>query len=185
MSAEMGSVQIGVVNSRIRQLFQKYYEFRVLKGQLERNNIDLAGQVILDAGCGSGYSTELIAQEFRPKELYAFDIMPQQVRLAQQRGLTAQVFVGDITNIHLDADQIDAVFTFGVFHHVPEWLKAIQETHRVLKPGGVLLGGEINKEKTVGFEWPKFALDLEKAGFSPIESQKIYLGYFTSFVCRK
>jgi uncharacterized membrane protein YdjX (TVP38/TMEM64 family) len=181
----IGKTQLSVVNSRIRQLFQKHYEFGVLKKHLRRNHIDLNGKVILDAGCGSGFSTELIASEFQPAELHALDIMPEQVELARQRGLAADVSVGDIAATQFPSDTFDAVFTFGVFHHVPAWFTALEEVNRVLKPGGVLLGGEINRQESLGFEWAQFATDLRAAGFDLLEDEKIYGGYFRSFVCRK
>jgi ubiquinone/menaquinone biosynthesis C-methylase UbiE len=184
-AGRMDKAQLGVVNSRIRQLFQKYYEFRVIKQHLKEHNTDLSGKVILDAGCGSGHSSEVIIKAFKPRELYAFDIMPEQVELAKQRGLPAHIFVGNIADMELASEKFDAVFTFGVFHHVPQWFKALQEVHRVLKPGGVLLGGEINKEKALDFEWSKFAQDLERANLPIAASKKIYMGYFTSFMCVK
>jgi len=185
VSAGMGRTQLRVINSRIRQFFQKHYEFRVIKRHLEKHHVDLTGKVVLDAGCGSGYSSEVILQKFRPEELYAFDIMPGQVELAKQRGLAARIFVGDIADIELPSEKFDAVFTFGVFHHVPEWPTALREVYRVLKPGGVLLGGEIRREKNVGFEWPTFAQGLEETGFHIVENREIYRGYFISFMCVK
>lgn len=181
---EIGKTQLKMVNSRIRQFFQKHYEFRLFKKLLEKQHIDLTGQAILDAGCGSGYSSELIFREFQPQELYAFDLMPEQVELVKRRGLSAHVFVGNITDTRLPADKFDAVFTFGVFHHVAEWPTALEEVERVLKAGGVLLGGEPNKEMA-GFEWAEFVRGLTATGLRLVESQKIYLGYFQSFLCVK
>ena len=68
----------------------------------------------LVAGCGSGYSIELITKELRPQELVAFDVMPEQIELARQRGLSANVFVGDATNIELPSNKFDAVFVFDI-----------------------------------------------------------------------
>jgi ubiquinone/menaquinone biosynthesis C-methylase UbiE len=181
---EMGKAQLQMVNSRIRQFFQKHYEFKLFKKLLEQQHIDLTGQIILDAGCGSGYSSELIFREFRPQELYAFDLMPEQVERVKQRGLSAHVFVGDVTDTQLPADKFDAVFTFGVFHHVAEGTAALEEMNRVLKVGGVLLGGEPSKEMA-GFKWAEFVKDLTATGFRLVESKKIYLGYFQSFLCVK
>ena len=67
------------VNSPIRRFFQKYYEFRVFRKPLKRNGIDLTHKVILDAGCGSGYSTELIAKALQPQELVALHPGPLDV----------------------------------------------------------------------------------------------------------
>ena len=37
----------------------------------------------------------------------------------------------------------DAIFVFGVLHHVPEWQEALSEIVRVLKPGALLYFEEI------------------------------------------
>jgi uncharacterized membrane protein YdjX (TVP38/TMEM64 family) len=183
---KMGRLETHVVNSRIRQLFQKHYEFGMIKKHLKKHNIDLMGKTILDAGCGSGYSTALILDEFHPHELYAFDAMPEQVEIAKKRDLPASVSIRDIADTGFSSEQFDAVFTFGVFHHVPEWSRAVKEMARVLKPGGVLVGGEIaKKEENSDFEWQGFAEQLEKAGLKIIETERIYLGYFNSFLCQK
>lgn len=182
---EMGRTELSVVNSRIRQLFQKHYEFRILERHLRKNEVDLTDAVILDAGCGSGYSTGLIHDEFQPRELYALDAMPEQVELAKQRGLPAKILVGDISDTGFESDKFDAVFTFAVFHHVPDWYKAVEEMYRVVKPGGVLLGGEMSRQESVGFEWSGFVSGLERAGFRVLEDEKLYFGYFRSFLCTK
>ncbi|MBN1953576.1 MAG: class I SAM-dependent methyltransferase [Anaerolineae bacterium] len=183
----MDRTQLQVVNSRIRQLFQKYYEFRIHTRYLRQHQIDLTGGVILDAGCGSGYSTRLLVETFQPSEVYAFDIMPEQVELAKQQGLPAVVTVGDITAIDFPAQKFDAAFAFFVFHHAPDWSQAIAEVHRVLKPGGVLLGGEPKgkHDEEVAFEWTSFVQELERSGFDVVESKNMYLGFFNSFMAVK
>jgi len=111
--------------------------------------------------------------------------MPEQIERARRRGVNANFFVGDIAAIELPDAQFDAVFTFGVFHHVPIWPQAIAEVYRVLKPGGVLIGGEMRQTKDGAFTWAQFAQDLAAAGFQMRQSQGIYFGYFVSFVCQK
>ena len=41
--------------------------------------------------------------------------------------------------MEFEDETFDAVYTFGVLHHIPDVSKAISEIHRVLKPGGKLL----------------------------------------------
>jgi len=132
--------------------------------------MQLNHKVILDVGCGSGYSTELLVKEFEPKELVAFDIMPEQVALAKQRGLPANIFLADVTDTELPFSSFDAVFVFGILHHVPEWRGALKEISRVLKPEGVLLIEEPDKKalddaerylkirhpEESRFRWPEF-----------------------------
>jgi SAM-dependent methyltransferase len=44
----------------------------------------------------------------------------------------------DFTQLTFDACQFDFVLTFDVFEHVPSFVQALRECHRVLKPGGSL-----------------------------------------------
>lgn len=183
--ATMGQAQQQMIDSPLRQWFQEHYEFGVIRRQLRRSQVSLEGKAILDAGCASGYSTGVIARLFRPQSLVAFDLAPEQVTRAQQRGLDARFFAGDIATIDLPDAQFDAVFTFGVFHHVPVWTQAIAEVYRVLKPGGVLLGGEMRQTKDGKFTWTQFTQDLRAGGFKLLQTQGLYFGYFVSFIAQK
>jgi len=191
--------ELRLVNSVVRGFCQRHYEFRAFKKYLKKNHIDLINKVILDVGCGSGYSSEMIIEAFQPKELFAFDIMPEEVELAKQRGLSANVFVGDVTDIKLPSEKFDAVFIFDVLHHVPAWRTALKEINRVLKSGGVLLVHEPNKKSLDGierffkihhpkesrFEPPEFTEGLEESGFRVVEKRKMYVGHFQSCMCIK
>ena len=191
--------ELRFMNSAVRQFFQKHYEFKIFKKHLKKNRIDLTNKVILDAGCGSGYSSDIIIKEYQPKELYAFDIMPEQIERAKQRKLSANLFVGDVTDTKLPSDKFDAVFIFGILHHVPEWHRALKEINRVLKTGGVLLVEEPDKKaledaerylkiyhpKESRFEWSEFIKGLKEAGFHIVANKKIYIGHFVSFMCIK
>jgi len=191
--------ELRLVNSAVRGFCQKHYEFRTFRGYLKKNSIDLTNKVILDAGCGAGYSSEMIIKEFQPKELFAFDILPEEVELARRRCISANLFVGDVTDIKLPSDKFDAVFVFDLLHHVPRWLAALREINRVLKSGAVFLIQEPHKKgldnierffkiyhpKESRFEWPEFIEGLEDSGFRVVERRKIYLGHFQSCMCIK
>lgn len=47
--------------------------------------------------------------------------------------------IGDIHNLPLESDSIEAILCLAVLEHVENPIKAMQELHRVLKPGGKLL----------------------------------------------
>ena len=199
MYAVIDKKELKLVNSAVRKFFQRHYEFWTFKKYLKKNHVDLINKEILDVGCGSGYSTQLIMREFQPKELFAFDIIPEEVVLAKQRGLSANIFVGDVTDIRLTSEKFDAVFIFDVLHHVPEWRTALKEINRVLKRCGVLLVHEPSKKaldnverffkihhpKESRFEWPEFIAGLEESGFRVVTSRKLYMGHFQSFMCVK
>ncbi|MCP2519849.1 class I SAM-dependent methyltransferase [Candidatus Aminicenantes bacterium AC-335-A11] len=196
---KLNKIEFLVMNSPIRRFFQKNIDFKIFKKYLKKYNIDLTGKVILDAGCGSGYSSKIILEEFKPSKLYAFDFMPEQIKLAKKLNLReVNFFVGDITKIPLPPSTFDGVFVIGVLHHVPEWKRSLYEVSRVLKKGGVLLIEELSGSfvnffnrlgfthpKEARFEWSDFVNGMEKAGFKILEERKIFFEGIKSFICIK
>ena len=135
----LGKLEFAAMNNPIRRLVQKHLEFKTFCNFLKSHDIDLTNTVIMDAGCGSGYSTELIINKFKPAGVIAFDLMPEQIALAKRRHLPVDFTIDDITKLQQPDNSCDAVFIFGILHHIPEWRTAIRETGRVLKQGGYLL----------------------------------------------
>ncbi len=100
------------------------------------------GAEILEVGCGRGAGAVLIRREFKPSSLHAMDLDFQMIRrgrtyLAPGRKGEISFFVGDSSSLPCRDEAYDAVFGFGVLHHVPEWQRAVGEIARVLKPGGI------------------------------------------------
>jgi ubiquinone/menaquinone biosynthesis C-methylase UbiE len=128
---ELNKLEFYLMNNPIRRWLQKNVEFKTFKGFLDEHNLSLEGKVVLDAGCGSGYSTKLI-QQFSPAELVGFDLMPSQIVKAKQKYPELDFFVGNVLDTQLDSNKFDAVFVFGILHHIPKWKDAIGELYRVL-----------------------------------------------------
>jgi ubiquinone/menaquinone biosynthesis C-methylase UbiE len=177
----LGRTEFAMMNNPIRRFLQRHVEFRVFQQHLRKRKIDLTNKAILDAGCGSGYSTGLIASKFVPSRLVAFDLMPEQIALAKRRGLNADILVGDMTHVELPDNTFDAVFIFGVLHHIPSWRNALREMARVLGPKGVLLV----EEPQVRFSWPQFEQGMEDAGFEILERSQILTQGFQSYLAKK
>jgi ubiquinone/menaquinone biosynthesis C-methylase UbiE len=94
----------------------------------------------LEIGCGQGALARLLIERFGARVI-ATDYDPQQVALAQQRlaglGRRVEFRVVDARAMPFDDAQFDAVFSFGVLHHILDgWGQAVAETARVLRPGG-------------------------------------------------
>lgn len=177
----LGMLGFLLMNNPVRRLVQKHIEFRIFKNQLQKRDIHLEDGVIMDAGCGSGYSTELIVNEYHPSQVIAFDYMPEQVRLAERRRLNVEFLVGDLRGIECESSTCDAVFIFGVLHHIAEWKKALSEVARVLKPGGVLLFDE----PRYLFTWAQLEAGIENEGMDILEMQTLFFHYFHAYLCRK
>jgi SAM-dependent methyltransferase len=100
----------------------------------------LAGTRVLDAGCGSGWYAEYLLAH--GAAVTAFDVNADFVALTRARvGDRAAVFQADLAR-PLDFAQgawFDIAVCSLVMHYLKDWLPALREFYRVLKPGGVLV----------------------------------------------
>lgn len=95
---------------------------------------------VLDAGCGSGWYAETMLR--RGANVTAFDFNSEFVAITRARvGQQARVLQADLAR-PLDFAQdgeFDVVVCPLVMHYLKDWLPALREFHRVLKPQGVLV----------------------------------------------
>lgn len=182
-SMRLGKFEFKAMNNIFRQFIQKHFEFEIFKKFLKRYSIDLENEIIIDAGCGSGYSSELIMKQFNPKKIIAFDIMPEQINLAKNRSVNVDFYIGDVTKIDVKEQDAKAVFVFGVIHHVPEWKKAIKEFARILKQGGVVL---IEEPLHIPmYTWNEFENEFDKNGLTLLNRRNLIFNYFRSYIFKK
>jgi trans-aconitate 2-methyltransferase len=106
--------------------------------QLDR--LDLRGdEVVLDAGCGSGRVTALLADRVPRGRVYAVDVAPSMAEHARRAlGDRATVFCQDLLELDLP-EPVDAVFSNATFHWIPGHERLFAVLHGVLEPGGRLL----------------------------------------------
>jgi ubiquinone/menaquinone biosynthesis C-methylase UbiE len=125
-----------VVNNPSR-VWQQRLEIRWMKRQQPLRE----GATVLEIGCGRGAGAALILNAFRPGALHATDLDIEMLRRAE-RYLRPEVrrrlrlWAADALHLPCRDASVDAVFGFGVLHHVPDWRGAAREIARVLKPGG-------------------------------------------------
>ncbi|MBN2499047.1 MAG: class I SAM-dependent methyltransferase [Deltaproteobacteria bacterium] len=177
----LGRFELWTLNNALRRFVQRRFELPIFQRLLEAHGIDLRGKVIVDAGCGSGYDAWLLSQVFAPSRLVAFDIMPEQIALARELDLDAEIDIGDVTAMREASGSCDAVFLFGVLHHIAAWRRALVEIARILKPGGVLL----LEEPKVGFTWKEIEAGIRSAGLELLGCKRFLLGFFRSYLCQK
>lgn len=100
----------------------------------------LQGGRALEIGCGHGEGVRIILEDFGAARVDAFDLDPALVARAHKKLLPyasqVRVWAGDVLAIDAPDGLYDAVFGFGVLHHLPDWRAGLDEVVRVLKPGG-------------------------------------------------
>ena len=96
-------------------------------------------EAVLDAGCGTGRLTELLAERLPRGRLVAVDASPAMVARARERlGERADVRQADLPELRLD-EPVDAVFSNAVFHWIPDHARLFGALHAALRPGGRLV----------------------------------------------
>lgn len=92
----------------------------------------------LDLGSGIGRLPPGLADEFEGP-VYGVEPSDRMRETAERIALHPGVtyLKGSAEDIPLPEASVDGVLMFLSFHHFPDQLKALQEVHRVLRPGGV------------------------------------------------
>ncbi|UCG13370.1 MAG: class I SAM-dependent methyltransferase [Deltaproteobacteria bacterium] len=95
----------------------------------------------LEIGCGRGAGALIILREFQPSRLEALDVDPTMIRLAQGRKPSWALdhllfYVSDAQHLPYSDASMDAVFNFGIIHHLEDWEQGIKEIARVLRKDG-------------------------------------------------
>jgi trans-aconitate 2-methyltransferase len=124
--------------------------------QLERLALD-GDEVVLDAGCGSGRVTALLADRVPRGRVYGVDVAPSMAAHAQEAlGGRAVILCQDLVELRLPGP-VDAIFSNATFHWVSDHDALFGALHRTLKPGGRLVAqcggkGNINRFRVLADE---------------------------------
>lgn len=187
-----------MMNNPVRAAIQRRIELPLLL----KMGGPLRGGRVLEIGCGRGVGTELILDRTGAERVDAFDLDPDMVARARRRlrdrGDRVRLWTGDVTAIDAPDRAYDAVFDFGIIHHVPDWRSALTEVHRVLAPGGGFYAEEVLARFILNpiwrrvlehpledrFDAPTFAAALTTTGFRDVQSRQLF-GNFAWFSARK
>lgn len=109
----------------------------------------LQDKVVLDAACGTGYGSNIIASV--AKKVYGLDISQDAINYANTNyGMrqNLEYIQGDITKLPFDDGMMDVVVSYETIEHVDGDMqrKFLREIKRVLKPDGILIMSTPNKE---------------------------------------
>lgn len=103
---------------------------------------------VLDAGCGVGYGTALLAQ--RARTVVGIDLDQDAIAYARSRygAPNIEFRVGDMTALELDDGSIDVVCAFETIEHLAAPETFLAEARRVLRNDGVLVASTPRAEYT-------------------------------------
>jgi len=181
--------------ARRRQQSESY--FNLIAGKLGRNycpgrSWEAIGHLALrltpaitiaDLGAGEGLVSQLLAR--RAAHVWCIDNSPRMVEvgteLAAKNGLSNLAYkLGDIEAVPLANGSVDLAILSQALHHAQHPQKAIDEAHRILRPGGQVLildlkshtfekARELYADVWLGFKENALHGFLKKAGFEQVE----------------
>lgn len=165
----LNAVEKALMNNPVRAAVQRTYEARLL----ERLGGRVEGGRALEIGCGRGVGTEIVLTHFGARHVDAFDLDPDMVARAHRRlarfGDRVRLWCGDATKIPAEDASYDAVFDFGIVHHVPAWREAVREVVRVLRPGGRFFFEEVTRHALDRWAYRRFLDHPSEDRFSGAE----------------
>lgn len=114
-------------------MFEKEFSVGIGKNvdRILRARQDWKGKVVVDLACGDGRTSYILRR--LGANVAPYDIMPEYCRL--EGGAT---FANLLEGLPIDSASVDVVILQEVIEHLPNHLAALQEIHRILKPGGEL-----------------------------------------------
>lgn len=141
-------------------------EAQMLMNEQLANRLELSsGKHALDAGCGDGNVALYLAKQHGLSvdgiDLLDFNVAKAKSNAAQQNLSKETTFqVGTYMDLPYADNSFDAVYTMETLVHAPDYLKALNEFLRVLKPKGKLVlfeytlkpEAEIKSSEKVGME---------------------------------
>lgn len=144
------------------------------------------GARVLDAGCGAGIPvTRWLSERFA---VTGVDISEEQIRRARELIPEAAFIRQDMTALDFPDQSFDAICSFYAVIHIPreEHRPVLENFHRMLKPGGILLlctgagdtPGDIDEFFGVPMYWSHYDAETnlrmtEDAGFAILRSELV------------
>jgi len=120
------------------------------------------GKDVLEIGVGMG-ADHLEWAKARPRSLTGIDLTDRAISFTADRlglyELRSNLRVADAENLPFPDESFDIVYSYGVLHHSPDTVHAIQEVRRVLRPGGLAKIMIYHSRSLVGYMlWLRYGL---------------------------
>ncbi len=145
-----------------------------------RNALGLESpEVLVDFGAGTGFFTAPLARDEPGIRFYALDVQQEMISyLKKEMPSNVEAVLIDGKRISLEENGADGLICINVYHEIPERDVLLTEFYRVLKPRGVLLVIDWEKENPILKDGPPLerrvaasdmVQEMAEAGFREIE----------------
>lgn len=105
---------------------------------------DLNGKSVVDLGCGGGLVSIPLLRE--GAQVTGVDQSAASIEAARKAAAGRGSFiVGDICSLDIDSGSVDCVLLVDVLDHIPHFAQALKEASRILRNGGKLFAGTLNR----------------------------------------
>ena len=129
-------------SARYRYEYEKK-EINYFKKYFPEFNADkLAGKSVLDLGCFTGGQLVYWSEQYHlnPVGIDVHELMILGGKeFSEERNVSVRFDVGFGENLPYPSSSFDLITTYDVLEHVQDVSKVIEECHRVLKPGGLMM----------------------------------------------
>ena len=105
---------------------------------------DCSGKCVFDIGCGGGLISVPLLD--RGAVVTGIDISKESIQVAKEATKGRGTFlVGDAREVPLPDASADIVLLMDVVDHIKDYSRAVSEAYRLVKPGGYVYLGTINR----------------------------------------
>ena len=143
----LSTVRDYIEEMRGRSLADCEEEFHKTIALMRRVKEVVSGTEILEIGSGSGWFTILARRSgYRAAGVEAsWELIEFARARAAEAGVEAPFHEARAEKLPFADGSFDVAYANSVLEHVRGWCEAIQEAHRVLRPGGLLFVGTTNR----------------------------------------
>ena len=103
---------------------------------------------ILDAGCGNSWQMDLGGVRYA---LTGVDLNQDALNIRKHEGDLQEAVLGDLRTVYLEENRFDVIYNSFVLEHIENAELVLNNFHRWLRPGGILILRIPDPESVYGF----------------------------------